>query len=253
MQLKSINAAGHPIWDWPGYNEFLVEFKSLNCTSLSEFDKLPTMPGHRAIETHYGKRWTEIKKDAGFDFMPNMLDDTALIQLIKTAFDEDGASISTLQSHHLTAQYLAKRFGNLNSVYDLAGYKLKTRSTSSKSDSELLSDYLELSNRLGKPATVVDVNSSALTNNFSIYEAHFGSMNNVRKLTGLPLDQRALKKYTRSELITALKIAFDDDPDIKYADLKANLKLQHISISTLKRYFGNVTKNSLYTLTKYKN
>lgn len=41
MQLKSINAAGHPIWDKPEHNE------SLNCT----FDKLPTMPGHRSIET----------------------------------------------------------------------------------------------------------------------------------------------------------------------------------------------------------
>lgn len=253
MRLKSTNTDGHPIWDWPSYTEFLVEFKSLNCASLSEFDSLPNLPGHRTIETHYGKRWTEIKKDAGFDFMPNMLDDTTLIQLIKTAFDKDGASIATLQAHHLTAQYLAKRFGSLSIVYELAGYELKTRSTSNKSDSELLADYLELSSQLGKPATVVDVNLSDLTDNFSIYESHFGSMNKVRELVGLPLDQRDLRKYTTGELIEALKIAFDDNPDIKYADLKANLKLQHISISTLKRYFGNVTKNSLYTLTKYKN
>lgn len=250
MRLQKTNADGHPIWDWPSYAEFLTEFKQLNRQSPTEYDALPNMPGRRTVESHYNRRWTDIKKDAGFDYLPNKLNDDDLIQFIKTAFDKDGASVATLHANQLTPQYLAKRFGSLAEVFELAGYELKQRASSNKSDADLLADYMTLSIQLGKPATVVDLNASKLTESFGVYETRFGTMNHIRELVGLPVDSRNLKQHSRAELIEILRGAFDGNPDIKYADLRANLKLQHVSISTLRRYFGSVKKDDLYGLIK---
>lgn len=248
MKLKSTNADGTPIWDWPSYREFLIEFKKLNCSISSEYDNLKNMPNRRTVENHYSKRWSQIKKDAGLKSPPNMLNDADLIDYIKTSFDIDGASVATLHANQITPQYLAKRFGSMAKVFELTGYNLKQRTSSDKSDADLLTEYVALSNQLGKPATVVDLNSSKLTESFGVYETRFGTMNHIRELVGMPVDSRNLKQHSQAELIEILRVAFAGNPDIKYADLRANLKLQHVSISTLQRYFGSVKKDDLYGL-----
>lgn len=101
-------------------------------------------------------------------------------------------------------------------------------------DNELIDEYNMICERLGKLATVKDINEySEYT--YDIYRQHFGTMNELRKACGKNInDNKEHKIITKQECIEELRKLHNQYGELSYEELK---KQSSISISTYFRRF----------------
>lgn len=172
----------------------------------NELNRVPTREemGHREpIKRLFGGYNNFVRN---MDYLPNFLrtkDD--YIKYIKKLYGELGRvpSQNDLIKNGVYALSIYKMFGSYNNLLKLSGFDTREKVYTDKSNEELLSDYIEQCNKLGRWVTTRELES------IDIYENRFRSIIEVRKLVvddnRLNISDRAIKeatfkKYTDEEI-----------------------------------------------------
>lgn len=120
-------------------------------------------------------------------------------------------SLNDLEDSGVYRLSIYKMFGSYNKLLELAGFETREMTYTDKTEEELLSDYIELCNKLGRWATTRELES------VDIYENRFGSIIEVRKLVvndeRLKIDDKTIveprQKYTDEEIRQFVKDAIN--------------------------------------------
>lgn len=117
-------------------------------------------------------------------------------------------SINELERQGVSVKMLKKHYGNYENIVKILeeeGYeRIRIRKVINETDVELLKLYVDFSNRIGKTASVDDINSNENLPNAGVFVQHFGGMNELRKRAGFEEWDRNNKRYTKSKIIDVL-------------------------------------------------
>lgn len=216
--------------------ELIERFNKLH----NELQRVPTQTemGHREpIKRLYGG-YNEFLRD--LDHLPNFLrtkDD--YIKYIRNLHKEliHVPSLSDLEHRGIYRLSIYEIFGSYNNLLIAAGFEAREKIYTDKTREELLADYIELCNKIGRWATTRELES------IDIYENRFGSIIEVRKLVlndpKLLIENKTIKeqhqKYTDRDIENFLKKSIKIYGEtIRTADLIAHLKeIEGPSINTI--------------------
>lgn len=117
--------------------------------------------------------------------------------------------IQEVQKEGISHQILVKHFGsykNLVRELEKENYeKNSKRAEVKENNEELLQMYINFSNRIGKPASVDDLNNSNEIYNGGVFLTRFGGMNGLRRLAGFEIDDRGIyNKYSKEKITNKL-------------------------------------------------
>ncbi|OMF35250.1 hypothetical protein BK133_11110 [Paenibacillus sp. FSL H8-0548] len=118
--------------------------------------------------------------------------------------------------------YLAVRMGGWNNFLLKAKIPI---STTTETDEELIAMYRRLSDKLGYPAKISDLNESDEIPNYSIFNTRFDGINNLRRLAGLPHNE-SRPMIKDEEIQNALIFVRKKYGEIEYMELIEVLKTE---------------------------
>ena len=212
-------------------NELVDRFNKL-------YEKLRRIPnrdemGHREpIKRLYGNYNNFIRK---LGHLPNQLRTKKdYIKYIQGLFKKLKAvpSINDLENEGVYRLSIYQMFGSYNNLLKESGLKTIEMAHTDKTEDELLLDYINISNGLGRWATTGEVKKEL--GSIDIYENRFGSIIDVRKLvvndSRLKITDKQIKKpnnrkYTDENIDELIKRAIAKyDNNIKKKELVGFLK-----------------------------
>ncbi|AEB77624.1 hypothetical protein ADU80_04995 [Clostridium botulinum] len=113
-----------------------------------------------------------------------------------------------------------------------------------ETDDELLQMYINFSNKIGKPASSVDLNNSKDIYNADVFGIRFGSMEDLKKLVGFPVFQ-STKKYTKEKLKQILLQEYKKlGRKLTYKEINENKEIP--TITTFCRYFRTTKMSKVW-------
>jgi len=112
-------------------------------------------------------------------------------------------SINEFISLGYTASIIKKYFGSYaNAVKELGyqEYKYKTPVNVTENNQELLEMYINFSNKIGKPASGLDLSKSSAIYHSGVFVIRFGSMKNLKKEAGFKIIDKNQEIYKKEDI-----------------------------------------------------
>ncbi len=172
--------------------------------------------------------------------------DDELLNIIKKRAEELGRPPVISDMDPTIAREIRKRFGWNNALKKAGLSPLnKTPVEVTESDEELLEMYINFCRKLNKPASAIDLNKSDEIYNSDVFKIRFGSMNNLRRLAGMPECRSGKNKYTKEQIKDMLIAEYRRLGRIPTnREIKENKKLP--SPSTILRHFRTTSMREVW-------
>ena len=157
--------------------------------------------------------------------------------------------IQEVEKEGISHRILVKYFGsykNLVRELERENYeKNSKRAEVKENNEELLQMYINFSNRIGKTASVDDLNNSNEIYNGAVFFTRFGGMNELRKLAGFELYYRNSSKYTKDKITNVLvdKI-IHNNRFLTAKEIERDSELP--ALATILRYFKTTKIRDVY-------
>lgn len=179
------------------------EIERIGSTKKSDFNnfKRDSTPSYTYIQKRLGKKWNEILNELGYELN---LDKRTKDEWLKILWNlsvelERTPTISDLNNHGIEDNVFNYHFGTYNNALKVLGLEPNLeKPTVTHSDEELVDMYKKLSEKLGHPATMNNINDY-LPYSYDVYAIRFGGINGVRKLAGYDTVD-SYRKYTKKEI-----------------------------------------------------
>ncbi|WP_353096271.1 hypothetical protein [Tissierella praeacuta] len=219
--------------------ELIERFNKLH----KELGRIPNRDemGHREpIKRLYGN-YNNFVREMGY--LPNLFRTKEdYINFIQDLSKELGKtpSIFDLEGKGVYALSIYNMFGSYNNLLEEAGFETRGKIYTNKTDEELLLDYINISNKLGRWVKTRELES------IDIYENRFGSIIEVRKLVA---NDDRLKIKDKAIIKPLYKKYTDDDID-KYIKDAMMIYGNEITKSQFAEYLKSIKGPSINTVTK---
>jgi hypothetical protein len=149
-------------------------------------------------------------------------------------------SLNDLEDRGVYRLSIYKLFGNYNNLLDLAGFENRRKTYTNKENEELLSDYIELCNKLERWATTRELKS------IDIYENRFGSIIEVRKL--VVNDERL--KIKDKVIEKPFNRKYSDEQIKEYIDKAMKKYGKEVTKTEMVEFLKNIKGPSINTIMK---
>lgn len=184
----------------------------------------------------------------------NRFTDEELLQMLRHKANQLGRSPRAKDMEFPTI--FCRRFSTWNMALEAAGLTLNQQAKGGivsrekmapkyqrrnvlETDEELVDMYKNFSEKLGHPATATELRLSPEMYDATVYRLRFGSMNDLRKIAGMPVTNRGRKrKYTDKELFHSILSIKKGHGAVSHKSLVELLKNEGLpSIITVLAYF----------------
>lgn len=193
------------------------------------------VPSTNFIVTRLDMTWSEIIKNLGYK---NELTLFEMKQILFGLIEELGhtPSIKELEKYGHCSSMFKKKCGSYNKLLkELNFIPNKTPTKVTESKDELLQQYIDYSNKLGRAATTIDLDNSKKLYNSAVYITRFGNMKNLTMLAGFETRRRK-PLYNKRDVNIVLKNLYEKyGRKLTLAELKKEKVVP--SINTMMRLY----------------
>ncbi len=248
--------------------------KCPNVEEYEEYSKLNNLLHRKALEKAVGKKFSEICSGVLEQNNKTIKTKDQLIRELDEVRSKIGRvpKASELQAYGLSEHkaYLRKFNMNYVDIIDMLGWDHDLVYNKKKSDEEMLGDYVELYNEIGRLPLRLDLDKSSITSTSNSYLRRFGDLKQLWDILDLDYtvkdvfnlgrgytcldDDGELCKSEMERLITNIFIKnnIKFNKEIKYKDVNKSLKRNWVmdwyfpDQKIIVEYFGMWSKESLH-------
>lgn len=188
------------------------ETKRVGTIDQKKFDKLrnkATVPSVTFYRTHFNKSWIQILVDIGYSKKQLSFysySQKELINILQEFSKKIGhtPTLKDLNDAGYSEAQFKNKFGSWNNAIKYANLNINSdHSNVAESKEELLQMYINFSNKIGRPASVRDLDNSKEIYNSYVFAQRFGGISNLKEIAGFSSIE-GNKKYTKSQIIKLL-------------------------------------------------
>lgn len=234
------------------YKILKSEIERIGSTKKEDYNKykLSTSPSYTYIQKRLNKKWNEIIITLGCKINQDIRTKDEWLEALRELSIKLGRtpSMADLNNNGIDSSVFYYNFGTYNNALKLLGLIPNLeQAIVTHTNEELINMYKELSEKLGKPATLKDINNY-LPYSCDVFTIRFGGINELRELAGYN-SVDSYKKYTKKGIERILVNAYK-----KYGRRLTNSELQDLSknnnnfpsISTICRYFASTKMTTVW-------
>lgn len=208
-------------------NVIKAEIERVGSTFYDDYRarKSAQAPSRAYIKKRLGLTWNQTLAKIGLDPNVKRLSDAELIEQLKDIGEKLGKAptIQEARGAGLNISVYEARFGSYNNALTQAGMEVNyEKNKVVHTDDELLQMYKDLCARLGKAATMEDINNH-LEYGASVFGVRFGGINNLRELAGYTKYPKK-PKYTKASITRSLATVY-----AKYGRRLKNSEIDQLS------------------------
>lgn len=218
------------------------EITRIGSTTFESFykNKSKGIPSFSYIQNRFNVKWNEFLELLDLEINLKDMTKEELIGELKSLSEELGKtpSIIDLTEKGISLTKYINAFETYNKALEESGLDIHfIRNKVTHSDEELLQMYIDLCNRLGKTATLKDIDNH-LEYKADVFVIRFGGINALRKLAGVE-SRKSNHRYTKRELEEILTELYKKHnrrlTNKEFKELSKNNEVP--CMSTLMRYF----------------
>lgn len=219
-------------------NELKKEFERLGSLQLINYDKnrQDYLPSSHIVRKKLGDiSWNEVLILCGYESQYNEWSKDKIIQVAKSKNKQ--LKFYELLELGLTRGTITQYFGNFENLYKTLEWEYEEKKFyENVKNEDLLKEYDNLCKDTGKVATSRDIQELSIYP-FELFRTRFGTLNEVRKLTGYKhkTDPRTI---TKEQCMNEMLNLYEKRGRLSYSELKKSLTF---SIRTLLRKFGTTS------------
>ncbi|WP_231258602.1 homing endonuclease associated repeat-containing protein [Clostridium botulinum] len=183
------------------------ELKRIGTVEQIKFDKLrgENIPSTTFYRIHFNKTWIELLQEIGYTYKDIKFIKFSREELMKILKDlykelEHTPSIAELNKFGFSERQFKNLFGSWNNAITSVGLEKNIEKIYVKeTNEELLQMYINFSKKIGKSASVKDLNSNKEIYNADVFTIRFGGMTELKELAGFKTIN-GNKKYTKEKI-----------------------------------------------------
>lgn len=222
------------------------EFQRIGSTNQALYNenRASHMPRSSRVVMHLGMDWNQIIEACELELNKKKVTKEKLIDAARKVFVDYGYfSLKLLKKMGYYDREVYKLFGSIENLCDAANipYVYKRTETELTND-ELIKLYKKLSDQIGHPAKIKDINESDELPGYEIYRNRFKSINKLRELANLPTSNYQTR-VTKEHVLNVMCDIYRKHGALLYGDLE---KILPFSMKTLYRRFETSKINEIW-------